>query len=380
MPGVLAGWLFVTQGMRGIARAWIPLLLQAAAIAIFFLFWNLAMADFPNHDAEIVYFGLNPLGWMEPKFIPWTGFMLFFVAVAKTFVPWNLSATYGYAHLPPIESPFGSWMAIPGLTILLVLLFLIAWRRTRRTPLGIGSLVFLILYFPVSKIPIIKGLDYFGERWLYAPSIGLSMIGGYVIYLLGKRNKNLAAILCIAVVATYAFVLIPRNLVWRNMNALGESMLRSAPQSVVTYDVLANERLQQGRTSEAWELIGKGLQITRMHVPLHHTAAAVALDLGLVDLADQAVTAAEELGGGEYYSALLRSTVLAKQGKFEESLATIEGNPWFNPFEHRTRFLLALNLWRLGRADEAQLYFDWDAGNAGPRLTPEQKIWVIEHF
>lgn len=380
LPGVFGGTLLIMHGRKGLARAYVPLLLQAAAIGVFFLLHRISFIGQPVPGAETLYFAQSPLGFMGPRYIPWTAAMLLFVAVGKTFVPWNLSATYGFAHLPPVSSLFGSWMVLPGLALLLGLLLLAAHPRTRRTPFGVGALVFLILYFPFSKIPLVHGIDFFGERWLYAPSIGLCMMGAYAFQLLARRQRNFAPAAALLVFAVYVAVIIPRNHVWKDMSALGESMVESAPRSAVSYDFLARERLQQGRVQEASGLVRKGLKITEKHLPLHQVAALVALDMGDIALADEAVTAAEQLGRNELSTVILRSTVLASQRRFQESLDHLLLCRTLNKYDQRVRFLLALNLWKLGRSEEAQEYFDWDAANAGGMLTQEQKIWLLESF
>lgn len=380
LPGVFGGAFLLMHGPKRPARYGFPLLLQAAAIALYFLLQQAAFEGKSPWEVPTLYFGQNPLAFMDRSYVPWTAAMLLFVVVSKTFVPWNLSATYGFAHLPPIQSFTDSWKALAGLALLLALLALIAHPRTRRTPLGVGALTFLILYFPFSKLVPLRGSDYFGERWLYAPSVGLSMIGAYALYRLAERRRRLACVLGGLVVVAYIAVLVPRNLVWRSQMSLGRSMLQSAPRSVVTYEFLARELLQEGRMEEASGLTGRGMQITRRHVPLHQVDALVALDMGDTDRADRAVTAAEELGRNELPTVILRSTVLATQRKFQEGLDHLLLCRTLNFYDHRVRFLLALNLWKLGRREEAEAYFDWDAEHTNAPLTREQKIWLLESF
>jgi len=379
LPGVFAGSLLLLHGWRAVLGAWFPLASQGAAMLAFFGLHGLAVGWTGVPDVEILYFGQNPLGFMEPRFVPWTAIELFFVAVAKTFVPVHLSATYGFQHLPIIDSPLGSWMAPAGLLCAVTLVLLIGLPYTRRAPLGIGALTFLVLYFPFSKIPMVKGIDFFAERWLYGPSIGLSFIGGYAAWMAWKRCRQLAPVLFISVIVAYLFVLLPRNLVWRDETSLGESMVRDAQNSVVSYVCLANNRVQSGRFDEALELVTRGLQITRYHVPLHHTAAVVAMSMGQLDVAEQAVTEAESLGA-EQTNDVLRSVLLAKQHRFQESLDRIRASPWFREEDYGIRQLLALDLWRLGRRDEAERFFDWDSFAPYGRMTREEKIQMIESY
>lgn len=380
LPGVFGGALLLLHGWRGTIRAWMPIAFQALAIAVFFVLHGIAVGDTVVPDGEILYFGQNPLGYMTYAFVPWTAFQLLFIAVGMTFVPWNLSATYGFAHVPLITNPFQSWMAIAGVVTLLLLLTPIAWPRFRRTPLAVGAMAFLVLYFPFSKLPFHKSIDFFAERWLYAPSAGLALIGGYGLWLVWKHVRPAAPVVLTAVAVAYAIVILPRNTVWWNETRLGESMVRDAPNSVISYVFLGNNRLQYGRLQEATALVTKGLAITRDHIPIHHVAAATALGAKELVVAEQAVAAAEQLGGDELANIVLRSTLLAKQHRFQESLDHLQGSRWYDPTEFRTRMLLALNLWMLDRHEEALEYFDWDANLPVMRMTNEEKIYMFETY
>lgn len=375
LPGVLGGTLLLTDGWRGVRRAWVPLCLQAAAIAVFFAMraWALR-ASVPAE--ELMYVGQNPLGYAGPEFVPWTAATLFFIAVSKTFVPWNLSPTYGFNHVPLADGPFDTWMAPAGVALAVGLVALAAMRRTRSSPFGIGALAFLVLYFPMSKIPIVHSVDHFGERWLYAPSIGLAMIGGCALWYLWQRRRAAAAVACAAIAIAYGWVLFPYVAAWRDETSLGERMVRSAPNAVTAYTFLATNRLQNGRAQEAIDLIARGMGITEDHAPLQRVAAMTALAIGRHDLAETAIARAERLFP-EFKNDLLRSQLLLEQHRFQESLDVLRGSPFYDERDYRARQLMAASLWRLGRTAEARTYFDWDE-NLPMKMTDAEKIHVLE--
>lgn len=380
LPGVFAGSVWLLQGWRGLRAALVPTAAQAGAIGIFFALHHIAVGNTFVPGIEILYFGQNPLGYVSPELVPWTAMQLFFLSVGLTYVPWNLSATYGFAHIPLIDAPWGSWMSIAGIALVLTAVVTLAWPRARRSPAGIGVLTFLVLYFPFSKIPFYHSIDFFAERWLYAPSAGLAMIGGFAALQLWNRWRQVAPTVFTAIIVAYIFVLVPRNMVWRNETALGESMVRNAPLAVTGYVLLGNNRLQYGRLEEATALVTQGLAITRNHLPIHHVAAAVAIGTGRLNIAEQAVSTAEAMGGDELANIILRSTLLAKQHKYQESLDHLRQSRWFEPTEHRTRMLLALNLWMLDRHSEAEEYFDWDAHLPTVKMDINQKIYMFETY
>ncbi len=379
-PGVFGGSLLLLQGFRATIRAWTPLLFQMLAIATFIAVRAVALHGQGLPDGEILYFGQNPLGYMTYAYVPWTAFQLLFIAIMMTYVPWNLSATYGFAHVPLITSPFQSWMAIAGVVTLILFCSVFLWPRLRRSPIGVGVFMFFVLYFPFSKIPFYKSIDFFAERWLYAPSAGLAMIAGYILWSIGKRWKPLTPILCTAIAVAYAIIIIPRNTIWWNETRLGESMVKDAPQSVISYVFLGNNRLQYGRLQEATMLVTKGLAISRDHIPIHHIAAATAMGANELEVAERATSEAERLGGDELANVILRSTLLAKQHRYQDSLDHLQKSRWFDVTEYRTRMLLALNLWMLGRREEAREFFDWDKNLPVQHMTDEQKITMFETY
>lgn len=378
-PGVMGGMVFLSHGLPGMRRAWVPLAVQLGAIAAFLSIRSSVLQSGMFPEQEMLYFGQNPLGYAGPEFVPWTAAVLFFIAVTKTLIPWNLSATYGYNHVPLIDHPFGSWMAPAGALLLLCLLALMAFRRTRNTPLGLGALVFLTLFFPFSKIPFAHSIDMFAERWLYAPSIGVAMIGGFVLWSVWQRSRRVAVASCALVAIAYLWVLMPNVASWRNETLLGENMLRSAPNAVTSYTFLAKNRLMSGRAQEAIDLIAEGFTITLRHAPLHHIAAMAALEIGRIDLAEQAVADAKSLNH-ELLNDLLQAQILVVQGRFQESLDAVQHSQWFDESDFRIRQMLAVNLWRLGREEEARTYFDWDAHLPNIQMTDEEKIAVFESF
>lgn len=379
-PGVFGGALLLMRGFRATMRAWMPLALQVGAIGVFFLMHGIAVGWNTMPAYEFLYFGQNPLGYMTPDFVPWTAAELLFIAASLILVPWNLSATYGFQHVPLVDDFMDSWMAPAGLFTLFVLLMLAVPKKTRGTPLGVGAMIFLVLYFPFSKLPFYQGIDFFAERWLYAPSIGLALAGGFVLHRIWTTKREVAHVVIAILLVAYSSVLLPRNRIWQNETALGESMVRDAPDAVISYVFLANNRIGYGRLSEAADLVTVGLQITRDHIPLHHVAAVVAMGFERLDVAEQAVAEAEQLGGNELANVILRSTLLAKQHRFAESLSHLRASRWYDEREYRTRMLLALNLYRLGRPEEAEQYLDWDAYVPSIKLGREEKIRMIESY
>ncbi|MBI4119846.1 MAG: hypothetical protein HY454_00050, partial [Parcubacteria group bacterium] len=240
------------------------------------------------------YFAINPLGYADFQTRIWTAFKIAFVYIGKTFVPLNLSATYHYNHLTIVRYFLNSWQAVAGFVILAGLIFLFFWKRTRQTPLGIGALSFFIPYFVISKI-IFKSGDILAERWMYFPSVGLSIMAAYLILLIYRWRRIFAVVIFGVVLAVYAAVVIPRNRIWLSDENLFRSMIKTAPNSIQGHSNLASWYMRNNKTAEAKSEAEIGFAINKEYPPLLNTIGGIAFKDGNYDLAETAFLKAIEL-------------------------------------------------------------------------------------
>lgn len=400
-------WLRRKPPLRHLAQIAV---MFALVIAVYLGWRFIALGEYAFGKEE-VYYIINPL--IEEDFWVriWTAFEIAFMYVGKTYVPWNLSATYHYSHLMPVLNIFLSWQALLGLLTLVTLITLSVWEKTRTTAFGIGALTFLIPYSIFSKL-IFKGGDILAERWMYTPSIGLSFIGGFVIYALYKRKPLVGALVFIAILSIYASILIPRNTVWLSEENLYTSMIRSAPKSIQGYQALAFAYEKQGRIDEARALAETGFSIYKEHPPLLNTMGTIAITDEDYGRAEELLLRATEIapddamayknlarlyyitGDYERSEELLKylvnkwrvpraedvidyALVLAKRGKYRESIEIINQRldlerALDNP---KVRLVLAVDYYKLGQLKKAEQYF-----NAVPDLSYEEMIQGIEGF
>lgn len=391
-----AGWMFLFYGFFFALYLWMR---------------SIAIPETAFGDDEI-----GPLSnilvaapwWPGGVFTP---LKILYIYIAKIFVPIGLTASYHFKAITLTLNIFYSWRALLGLGFLAGLIWLVVWKKTRATALGIGAATFLILYMPVSQV-FLRGGDIMGERWMYLPSLGLAMIAGWCFVYLYERSREIAIVAMGCIVVWYGATTMTRNVVWRTPLSLFESMVRDSPTSVRGYSALAQYYFEQGQFKRSRELIEQGLRISNQEPNLYVIAASIAYKQQEYALAETFLRKALALptfsssaiinfprilfAQGKYEEALLwfdeyvselpatliklqervlYASILTKLGKHELALLYI-ANDLADKKEHPdVQKLIAVNLYKTGKTAEALQFIDWDPG-----ITEEKKIEILKNF
>ncbi len=295
-----------------------------------------------------------------------TAFKILYLYVQKTFVPYNLSATHHFNHLVPIINPFTSPEGIAGIIIFVVLIVLILHKKTRKTPIGIGALIFFITYFIFSKF-IFKSGEILAERWMYLPSFGLSLMAGYLFSLLSKYQKYMAVAVLAVILSLYGVIVFNRNKAWLTEKALYESMIKDAPDSTQGYIGLAYIYFYKDDSRRASYYLEKGKKIYSDHPRLLNLEAVISLGKKDYKMAEESIKKSIGLLPTPV-SYMMYAIILTEQKKYEESLMITkqymdssfykdERNGGMNM---TADYLTAVDLKGLGREQEAKNYFDLD--------------------
>lgn len=386
---LLALFLKEKKDIRNLARVallFVPFLISALSLRY------IVLGEYAFGKDNLT-FVVNPLQQAPVMIRIFTAFKLAFYYIVKTFIPHNLSATYSYNHLALVTNLSASWEGVLGLLLLGALLVCLLVKKVRQGPIAVGSLIFLVSYSIFSKF-IFAGGDYFAERWMYFPSLGLVMI---LAGILNKFKVRVEVLIVLIICLIYASIVIPRNKVWLAEKNLAESLVKDAPDSVRARTVYTQYLLSQGDFKKAKEQIDEGMKIYSQHPRLLELASVEAFYRGDYRLAKEysliAVDMIRPPGANTAY--IIYALVLSKERKYEESLEIVDKILEMTParplikkksgediFEMRypkdnpgIKFVKAVNYYKLGQIEEAKKYFDWN-----PDLTEEEKIELIEDF
>lgn len=271
---------------------------------------------------------------------------LAFLYIAKTFVPLNLSATYSFDHLPVVRTP---WWAIAGfITVLLIIVFN---KHIKSYPVRIGLFVFIIFYSIFSNVLFASG-DFFAERWMYVPSVGLAMIAGWLFFWISQKQKAIWVVFAV-IILWYGYMTYQRNTVWLTQKNWTESLVRDAPDSARARAVLARQLISEGKIDASREHITAGLKIAPNSPRIREVAAVVAFSDGqYVKAKEHALVALNQLPlDAARTAAITYGLVLVKEGKYDEAIAI--GNKFTDSF------LLAVSYYKKGEKEKAREYGDW---------------------
>jgi len=361
---------------------------------------------FGNDNGSFV---INPIGFVDVWTRIWTAFQIAYIYLKTIFFPIHLSASYHFNQVPLIHNPLESWESITGIILLIILVGLSISKRYRKTPIGIGAIIFLLTYFIVSKFIFTAG-EFMAERWMYIPSLGMGLIMANFINTLIKKHKLAGVLILFVILLWYTSIIIPRNRVWFSKKTLYESMVHDAPNSVQSHFTLGSLYFEEKNYAQAKLEANKASSIYPNYAPvltlqgdlsaieqknieaefflLKATRIDPSYFQAFVDLASVYYLTGKYTEVIRYYKTLtpksfgrlkpenflVYSTSLTKLGKYQESIDTINANI-FNNNMPEVHFLLAVNYYNLGKVDLAKKYLDWN-----PQFTEEQKIEMIKSF
>ncbi|MDP3685508.1 MAG: tetratricopeptide repeat protein [bacterium] len=325
---------------------------------------------------DLLYWVSNPLQDAPYRVRFWTAFRLATLYVQKTFFPTDLSATYYYNHLPLVTDPLASGEVWAGAGLLGAVVFLLRSRAARRwSPLlSVGAAAFLFPYLMISKF-LFTGGTLFGERLMYFPSFGLAMITSVPIAKLYGRSRVLGVSALLFLLGTFGALTVSRSTVWRTNETLFQSMIHDAPNSIQGYFNMAVLRFEQQNTRDANAYAQRASAIYEEHPPLLHLRGKIAMVEGDAGTAERYFARAATLRPKDREYHVYRGLALAKLGRYEESIVIARAAVAQQSDDPQARFLMAVNLYKLGQREDARAFFDWN-----PRLPESEKLRLLEEF
>ena len=172
----------------------------------------------------------NPLVYTSSIVRIITALSIFLKYILLLLFPYTLSADYSYNQLQIYKSILH---VIPIISIVLFSTFFVisVYYRKRYPQYGIAWIIFFFPYLLISNIIFPIG-TIMGERLMYLPSAGFSLVMGTVLAKLMKKWQPGIIALLIAIVLLYTVKTISRNHEWYDDFTLFTANLETAPNSV----------------------------------------------------------------------------------------------------------------------------------------------------
>lgn len=284
---------------------------------------------------ETYFFVDNPLidaSFLERQATAW---WLIVKSWGLFFWPVELSVDYSYNQIPLIHS-VGDWRFVVTVAAVLGVLAAVgwAWRRGERLPAWtMGG--FFCLGLVTSNLVVTIG-TLFGERLLYAPSLMLATLTGWLYTRFSQdRNRRLIAVLGVVLIAAFGLRTLNRSFDWIREERLYLRQQEIAPQSVRTWKYLAVLRLDQQRFAEALAAVDRGHDITLAWSDTWMLRSQALEGLGRLPEAIQSARRAYALGETSPAFFLHLATLLEQTGRPREALITLREGLDTHPLDAR---------------------------------------------
>ena len=274
----------------------------------------------------------NPLKFASLSERLITAFKVLYLYVEKLVWPVRLSADYSYNSLPVISNPLDPYFLL-GIGFLGLLLFLLFYKKTNKTELGLGSVFFLFPYLMISNL--IKPVGtIMGERLMYLPSLGFILI---ISYFLSKSvhtiGKKFAYAVLILIVIFYSARTIIRNKDWHNARTLFTATVNTVPDSLVARAALAAVHIKADEWKEAKEQLDIARNIHENNSRIQNLLGIVADHDGNYRLAEERYKKSLELNPDSINTHINLAELYIKEGRFEEASRSLKKVIEFYPID-----------------------------------------------
>ncbi|HHH54364.1 MAG TPA: tetratricopeptide repeat protein, partial [Bacteroidetes bacterium] len=183
--------------------------------------------------------------------------------------PHPLTNDYYPRQIPLLS--FANWKVLASLFIYILLIYYAIKNINKSKIISFGILFYIITLSIVSNIVFPVGTN-MSERFLFMPSVGFSLIFGFILYLIYEKKHNLSYLLLIFVLILYSAKTISRNTVWENDFTLyttdvkvsknSAKALNAAAGSIVDkYYIEKNPKIKQQKLNQAKKYLEQALKI-----------------------------------------------------------------------------------------------------------------------
>jgi tetratricopeptide (TPR) repeat protein len=208
-------------------------------------------------------------------------FPLFIQYIKKIFVPLDLNAFYVFHPIASLYEMRG-WLSLI-ITALFVFFSYVAWKKQRAVLFGL--IFFAIPLLPVLYIPGL-GENTFAERYLYLPSVGLSILVAFFIKWARTEMPKVGygvALMSFLLIGIYSAGTINRNVVWKDNATLYIDTIKKSPGASIIRNNYGNILERKGRIDEAIEQYQAALTANPNYDVAHSNLGLAFFNKGLID-------------------------------------------------------------------------------------------------
>jgi Flp pilus assembly protein TadD len=268
------------------------------------------------------------------------------------------------------------------LSIVAILLFIIlAWRSFKKDRI----FFFWFVWFFISLLPVLNIVPIAilrADRYMYLSAIGffhLASLGLWKIFHGENRWVRLPVVLSgiLLVPASYAFLTVERNKVWRGCQSFWEENLKHFPDSVAPHKLIGNVYLNEGNLNMAITYFRSALKNSPEDVPLLNGLAIAYMNQGNLKEAETLLLKAQGINPKDSVIYSNIGLIYMKRGDGEkgkdyiQKALAIESK---NPSAHSN---LGLIYFDLNRWDDAILEFEKAIEISPNSLEPYLNLAVI---
>ena len=298
-----------------------------------------------------------------------TAINVLYLYVEKLIWPVRLSADYSYNSIPVISNPLNPYFLF-GIVFLSLLLFLLFYKKTNKTELGLGSVFFLFPYLMISNL--IKPVGtIMGERLMYLPSLGfILIISCFLSKSVHAIGKKFAYAILILIVTLYGARTITRNKDWHDARTLFTATVDTVPDSLVARAALAAVHIKADEWKEAREQLDIARNIHENNSRIQNLLGIVADHDGNYRLAEERYKKSLELNPDSINTHINLAELYIKEGRFEEAGRSLKKVIEFYPVdEYVIRYAYIQITLRdpVGAIDTVSKYFSGKMNNVDVR-------------
>jgi protein O-mannosyl-transferase len=245
-----------------------------------------------------------------------------------------------------------------GLIALVAVVYLLPriFRKTKELFFALGLFVMFLAptYSPVVMTSLI------GERYIYIPSIALSIAFGffyqkYVLYNADVRKKSLIVFALLLFVLSIRTIL--RNTDWKDSSVLWRKTLETAPQNPWSHNNMGYVYQQEGNSEEAIREYERAIELKPNMLSSYNNLGSIYYSLGkneeaiavykrLLEINPRYIKAYNNLG-----------SIYSSMGRKEEALAAVKTSIEIDANYAIGYFNLAGMYKEMGKADESERYY-----------------------